>query len=62
MLRYPGIILGVMLFGLSGGLLAVCGSVIVGASVAMAVLAYSTIGTMSALAFVAFTNRNWWGA
>jgi hypothetical protein len=62
MLRFPGIILGVILFGLTGGTLAMCGSVIAGASVAMAVLAYSTFGTMSALAFVALTNRNLWGA
>lgn len=62
MLRFPGIILGVVLFGLTGGILAMCGSVIAGASIAVAILAYSTVGTMSALVFVALTNRNLWGA
>lgn len=62
MLRFPGIILGVMLFGFSGGVLALCGSILVGASLAAAVLAYSTVGMMSALAFVVLTNNNWWGA
>lgn len=61
MLRFPGIILGVVLFGLTGGVLALCGSVVAGASVAVAVLAYSSGGTLSALAFVAITNRNMWG-
>ncbi len=61
MLRFPGIILGVVLFGLTGGSVALFGSVIAGASLAMAILAYSTGGTLSALAFVAISNRNLWG-
>jgi hypothetical protein len=62
MLRFPGIILGVVLFGLTGGVVALCGSVVAGASLAGAMLAYSSCGTLSALAFVAVTNRNLWGA
>jgi hypothetical protein len=62
MQKFPGIILGVLLFGLCGGTLALFGSILVGASLSVAALAYSSAGMMSALAFVAVTNHNWWGA
>jgi hypothetical protein len=61
MLKFPGIILGVLLFGFAGGMLAMFGSVFAGASVLVAFLSYATCGTLSALAFVAITNRNLWG-
>jgi hypothetical protein len=62
MQRFPGIILGVVLFGFSGGTLALCGSIVVGASLMAAVMSYTAVGMMSALAFVAVANHNWWGA
>lgn len=62
MLQFPGIIIGVVLFGLAGGLVAMGGCVLAGASLVVVGLAYPACGTMAALAFVAITNRNSLGA
>jgi hypothetical protein len=59
--KFPGIILGVMLFGLAGGTVALCASIIAGASLIAAAICYSSVGMMSALVFVALTNHNLWG-
>lgn len=59
--KFPGIILGVVLFGLMGGTVALCAAIIAGASLIGAVIAYSCVGMMSALVFVALTNHNLWG-
>jgi hypothetical protein len=57
MLRFPGIILGILVFALAGGGLAGLGSLVAGASIVKAFVAYALVGLVSAIVFVLVTQH-----